>query len=293
MRKLFAVIALALCVGLGSCDKDDHKDSWSVPRPVVDTLYDMYPTAADVSWFRSGRYSVARFRTSQSGGSIQRRWAWFDASGTWYMTETDITLAQMPQAVRTAFAESDYASWEYEDGDWLERAGMVDIYVIEVEGSGNNRDTDVALYYTPDGRLVRTVFNPVGDYRYGDMLPDPLPSSVSAFIQSEYPAAQIVGSYFGQESSHVDILDEGVIRTLWFDSRNDWLRTETPVAQDELPDVVTRALAESEYASYTVQEVRFCNTAKGDYYRLTLRSGSRSVEVDITTDGVMTPAGSR
>lgn len=281
----------ALCC---ACDNDDNKPSWSVPQPVVETIREMYPTASNVSWYTSGIYTVARFRTSQGGGAVQNRWAWFDNAGTWYMTETDITLAQMPQAVQTAFGESVYASWEFEDGDWLERAGLADIYIIEVEGTGNNRGTDVSLYYAPGGTLIKTVFNPADDYHYGDMLPAPLPAAVSVFIQSEYPAAQIIGSYFSDNMSRVEILDEGVVRTLWFDGNkgnNDWLYTVTAVQQDELPENVTAALAESDYASYTVQQVYFYNTPAGDYYRLSLQSGSQSVEVDITPEGELTVVG--
>lgn len=276
---------------LCACNNDNDKPSWRVPQPVVETLREMYPTASNINWFTSGAYTVARFRTSQGGGAVQHRWAWFDGAGTWYMTETDVTSAQMPRAVQTAFAESAYGAWTFEDGDWLERAGLADIYVIEAKGTGNNRDTDVALYYTAGGTLVKTVFNPSDDYHYGDMLPALLPVAVSVFIQSEYPAAQIINSYMGDKVSRVEILDEGVVRTVWFDGRNDWLYTVTAVEQDDLPANVATALAESAYASYTIRNAYFYNAPTGDFYRLSLQSAGRSVEVDITPDGALSVAG--
>ena len=52
------------------------------------------------------------------------------------MTETEIRFDALPQAVREAFAASEYASWRVDDRvDVLYRAGDVEpeIYVIEVE----------------------------------------------------------------------------------------------------------------------------------------------------------------
>lgn len=291
MKKLFAILTLAAAVALCACDNDDNR-TWYAPQPAVETLYDMYPTAQNVNWYRSGIYSVARFATSQNGAA-QHRWAWFDNSGTWYMTETDIALAQMPQAVQDAFAQGSYGSWQFDDGDLIERAGMTDIYVIEAEGSGNNDNTVAALYYTADGSLAKTVFNPARDYRYQELLPAPLPAAVSAFIQSEYPAALLVNSYFGDSLTRVEIMDRGVLRTLWFDGSNDWLYTVTQTSADELPQAVQTALSESAYAAYTIQQAFYYNSPTGNYYRLTLQSGDRTVEVDITPEGALTTVGNR
>ena len=287
MKKLFAFFALAAALTLGyACNNNDNNNSaWIVPQPVVESLYQMFPTAQNIGWYTSGIYTVAKFQTSQSGGATQNRWAWFDNAGTWYMTETDVTLAQMPQAVQNAFDNSTFASWTFSDGDRLERAGLADVYVIEVAGSGNNKGSYAALYYTADGTAVKTVFNPSKDYHYSDYLPAPLPAEVSAFIQSEYPAAQLVGSYFGQNLARVEILDEGVLRTLWFDGNNDWLYTVTQIEQNELPENVITALQESAYASYTVADAFYYNSPSGNYYRLVLQSAGETVEIDITPDG--------
>lgn len=280
---------MAVAVCLCACD-DDNNTPWPVPESVLDTLYEMYPTAAAVRWYRSGGYTVARFRTSQSG-AVQNRWAWFDNAGTWYMTETDVILAQMPQAVQTAFGRSDYGTWEFEDGDFLERAGMSDIYVIEAENGSKKNETSVALYYTADGSLAKTVFNPATDYHYDDFLPVPLPASVSAFIQTEYPGAQLISSYFGDSLTRVEILDGGVQRTLWFDGGNKWLYTVTPVAQSDLPAEVAAAFAASAYAAYTVLDTDYYNTPDGNFYRLALQSAGTDVVIDITPEGSISVVG--
>ena len=286
MKKLFAIMALAVCAGLCACNDDDDY-SWPVPQPVVKTLYDMYPAAYHISWHREGDYPVAEFRTTQNNVARDHR-AWFDNAGTWYMTETETPLLQMPRAVQEAFALSSYTSWRFDGGDLLERAGMSDIYAIRVEGERTrSREDEAVLYFLTDGTLVKTLLNPGDDYHYSDMLPARLPAAVSSFIQSKYPAAHLVATSSGQNVTRVEILDSGVLRTVWFNGSNDWLYTATPIAADTLPEAVTAALAASAYAGYTVQESLFCDTPTGDRYRLTLQSGTQSVKVDITPDGTL------
>lgn len=287
MKKLFTFMTLALAVGLCACDDDDNYQ-WPVPDPVVETLYDMYPSAYRIRWYSAGIYSVAEFRT-HSDNTVQSRRAWFDDAGTWYMTETDVTLSQMPQAVQTAYAQSQYAGWEFEDGDRLERAGLQDIYVIEAE-SPARRDNTAALYYTAAGSLIKTVFNPAGNYHYGDMLPAPLPAPVSAFIQSRYPAAQLISSSVGRDGSQVEILDNGALRTVWFDVNNDWLRTVTAIGREDIPQDVAAAFEQSSYAGYTILGRYYYDTPTGDFYRYELQSGSQTLDIDITSDGTITPA---
>lgn len=85
--------------------------------------------------------------------------AWFDNGGAWYMTETDIPFAALPEAVQTAFNGSEYAAapWQVDDVDKLEREGVETIYVVEVEKRENGNKTEVDLYYAPDGVLVKKI----------------------------------------------------------------------------------------------------------------------------------------
>ena len=77
--------------------------------------------------------------------------AWFDAAGKWYMTEEDISYAELPRAVRTAYEAGDYAAWHVDDVDKLLRNGQETVYVLEVE----QRDAEYELVYSEDGVLLR------------------------------------------------------------------------------------------------------------------------------------------
>ena len=118
---------MLLAVGglwLQSCDKDD--ENRTAGNELVQQAFEAkYPGATGVDWERSGSYYVAEFQYRNS-----ERAAWFDAQGTWFMTETELAFAALPQAVQTAFLAGQYTGWLIEDVDLYERPDLEDIDVI-------------------------------------------------------------------------------------------------------------------------------------------------------------------
>lgn len=152
-------------------------DAPSVSAQAQAALLAKYPAASNVRWQTKGGYVVADFSLAgtrvgaQHGGSDLS--AWFDNGGEWYMTQTDIPFTMLPEAVRTAFAATEYAAapWSVDDVDMLEREGVETVYVIEVEKYDNGRETEIDLYYSVDGVLVRKIADAAPDYDYGDYIP--------------------------------------------------------------------------------------------------------------------------
>ena len=129
--KKFMVLVMGL-VSLGvmaGCD-DDSK-SVKVPAAVQAAFGEMFPAASHVEWEDKGGYMVADFR---SAGTVMQ--AWFDAAGKWYMTEEDISYAELPRAVRTAYEAGDYAAWHVDDVDKLLRNGQETVYVLDIIFAG-------------------------------------------------------------------------------------------------------------------------------------------------------------
>lgn len=179
--KKFMVLVMGL-VSLGvmaGCD-DDSK-SVKVPAAVQAAFGEMFPAASHVEWEDKGGYMVADFR---SAGTVMQ--AWFDAAGKWYMTEEDISYAELPRAVRTAYEAGDYAAWHVDDVDKLLRNGQETVYVLEVERAEQEFD----LYYSEDGVLLREVPDRDGNDDHGDMLPQELSKAISDFIARKYPGAR-------------------------------------------------------------------------------------------------------
>lgn len=286
MRKLFAILTLSLAAGLCACDDSDDI-YWVVPSAAQKSLHTLYPTASNVGWYRSGAYAVADFRTSSQGVQQQRR-AWFDGAGTWYMTDTRINFGSLPTAVQTAYNSGDYAQWQVSRTDMLEREGAENLYAVEAQNATARSRSAMMLLYSAEGTLVKSMADPADNYDFRDLIPAPLPAYISVYIQSEYPGARLVSTNFGQTMSTVDILDEGVVRSLYFMTNGSWLYTVTDVQAADVPATVSTALQNSQYSSYTVDDIDYYNTVAGNFYRYSLQSAGGDAQVDITLQGDIT-----
>ncbi len=142
MKTKFKIMTLLVsAMALGSCTTaDDVPHSGSVSEQAKSALLAKYPSATNIRWQIKDKYVVASFalpasRTVADGGNDLS--AWFDNGGAWYMTETDILFTMLPEAVRTAFGATEYASapWTVDDVDKLEREGVETVYVIEARST--------------------------------------------------------------------------------------------------------------------------------------------------------------
>lgn len=245
MRNLLVAAAAFLAAG---CERSDGErgSGGEVSPQVLAAFAERYPGAQNVSWSMKGDYAVADFYWAGTRAALSTNCsAWFgNADGRWTMTETEIRFEALPQAVREAFAASEYASWRVDDRvDVLYRAGDVEpeIYVIEVEQGGREMD----LYYSPDGVLVKCVADADPDCDYGDFIPAEPAASIGEYIRTHYPSARVIDVDAEYEGTEVEILDGGVKRELFFDRGAAWQYTKTGVRRADLPEAVTAAWAAS------------------------------------------------
>lgn len=278
MKNVFILAALSLCL-FQSCDNDDNEPVPGYVNAVTKAAFDeKYPSAKDVEWETRNDYIIVDFKQDR----IEKE-AWFDNNGSWYMTETDIPFAQLPDAVKTAFQQSEYAAWKVDDVDMIERKDAETVYVLEVE-QGNN---DVDLYYSPDGILVKIVVDTDADNGYEDFIPSPPSSSVDAYLKEHYPAARIVDIDRENGMTEVEILDGTVYRELLFDNGGAWVQTKTELRTSALPEAVAAAIRASQYASYRIDDVDFIQTPAGEWYLVELESGNQEVKLRIDAAGTI------
>lgn len=141
------LLALSAAWSLYSCDNNDD-ESITVPVELQNAFSSKYPNAANVKWENKSGYYVADFYDGYEAS------AWFTQDGRWQMTETDIPYIALPQAVKTSFEATEYAtSWKQDDVDKLEQEGVETVYVIEVEKQNQELD----LHYSEDGVLIKSV----------------------------------------------------------------------------------------------------------------------------------------
>ena len=289
MKKIIFILAGCAAMLATGCDKNDNgSDRFQASAQAQAALIEMYPDATDIAWHAKNGYAVANFRTGNSSGTNS---AWFDNGGAWYMTETEITFDQLPEAVKTAFNASEYASWRVDDVDKLEREGVETIYVIEAEGRiVYGVETDVDLYYSPDGVLVKKTVDADDDYDYGDFIPAQPSQGIDAYIAANYPDARIIDIDRENGMTEVEILDGTVCRELLFDPAENWLYTKTEMRSTDVPQNVMQALESSEYAAYRIDDIDFYQTPEGEFYRFDLESPAGDVKIDITPDGSLSVA---
>lgn len=280
-----ALLAVATVLVSTGCSKDETKYPGDISSQVIEAFNAKYPGVSQVQWQVKGAYAVASFRP---GNDAPWHSAWFDnGNGYWGMTETDIPFSALPQEVKTAHREGEYASWRVDDVDMLSRQGMETVYVIEVEQG----ETEIDLYYSPDGVLIKKVMDSAPDYDYGDYIPEQTTASVAEYIARHYPSARIVEVDIEGGLTEIEIIDGRTPRELLFSASGQWMLTKTELRRHDVPQAVEAARMASEYADYYIDDIDFYETPEGNYYRYDLESRWGDVKVDITPEGVLTLAG--
>lgn len=272
----YGIIWLTACLVAGlalwGCDDDEH-DGYRPDGAIERAFEARFPAAGHVEWSSVGSYEKAEF---VFGGRECE--AWFASDATWLLTETDLSYAGLPQAVKQGFMQSAYAGWTVDDAGRLERLGMATLYELEAERAGEER----VLWFDESGRLVReTTETPGGN------VPAPLPASVRDFITETYPSAVIV--YAGKLTdgrTEVDILDGDRIKAVFFLASGDWEYTQWEVPRNEVPSVVLDVLDGEAYAGYGIGGIEYRVYPQQEYYRIELeKPGSLDMIVRIDPQG--------
>lgn len=269
-----SMVAMFLMV---SCDNDD--DNYT-PDAVVRTVFKAkYPNAKRVEWESKLGYSVAEFKDNG-----KEKDAWFDANGTWLLTETDITVKELPQAIRTAIAGSKYAGWKIDDADYLERKDMEPVYVVEVEQGENEMD----LYYSPTGVLLKEI--PDGGNNH-QAVPTPVNQKILDAVMSKYADAQVVEIDVEPAYIEVDLMEGNLYFTMILDKEYNWIQSEYDAAWIRVPEAVKTAFANDGYTFNAAEdEVEMIIRPQGSeeiiIYCIELDKEPKDIVLYYTSDGV-------
>lgn len=146
----------------------------------------------------------------------------------------------IPQAVKTSFESSEYASWKRDNEvDRIERNAVKEIiYIIEVESP---QDVDMDLHYSADGILVKAV-NDDGDGDNESLLPDTpseMVTTATEFIQKNYPNARIIEIETEHGVIEIDIIHDNRSKEVLLGTTYEWISTSWDVYT--LPAKVTEA----------------------------------------------------
>ena len=167
MKNLFIMTLCVSVMALAGCNKASADNDI---RKAKAELAARYPDATNVKWVSKNGYTVAKFnRLATRSANLEYDYSvWFNGTGTWCMTESEVTYEALPEAVKTAFEASEYAAWKIDDIDKLERAGMETFYVIEAETKSGNIEKEADIYFLETGAVIKVVLDVEDDYDYED-----------------------------------------------------------------------------------------------------------------------------
>ena len=213
MKQIKFITTALICgtIALSSCDKQNG-DGY-IDNAVYEAFDREFPGAKDVSWRTNGNYAIASFEWNGSrAGNDTDFTAWFEKStATFKMHEYDIPFSSLPQAVTTAFNESDYSKLPWRHDDEVDVIKKHDenlvLYVIEVEKEENNKETEADLYYSENGVLVKEVLDANQNPDYTDLLPTQPANNAYSWVESKYPGARIVDVEFEDGGVEVEFID--------------------------------------------------------------------------------------
>ena len=210
--------------------------------------------------------------------------AWFNPlSAAWYMTETDVRYENLPEPVLAAHKAGKYADWRVDDVDKLTREGMETLYVIEVEKG----ESELDLFYSSTGILVKTVVDTGHEEDYDDYLPQPDANGIIAIVKQKYPNATIVEIEREKGLQEVTILDENKEKEVYFNERNEWMGTSWDVQVANLPEAVKKSVMEK-YSDYVIDDADYVVTPDNEWYILDLENKQidKELKVKVDKDGV-------
>ena len=270
MKTRMTIFTSLLLAGFAFTSCDDDNDNYTPGEEIVNVLYEKYPNAQRVDWELQRDHYVPDFRDN----NIEKE-AWYNTKGEWVMTESDIPFEDLPQAIQTAFGESEYKDWRVDDVDMLERVEMETMYVIEVEKGKQEFD----LFYAEDGILIKDIEDLDNNYQ-----PNTVPEVLKNFINNKYPQATIVDIEIEKGITEIDILHENKAKELHFNSANEWLYTTWEVKEREIQEIADNVKAAN--PGFHVDDIDYKESADNSkVYIFELEQGDHEKYVTVDMEG--------
>ena len=170
-RLLINVCAVSV---LTSCIKLADLESVGGTQQARETFMEKFPTAVIDGWGSRLGYYVAEFTIGAYEGGLDTNCvARLDENGKWYLTESSMLYADLPQAVISAFEQGDFRDCTVKEVYCLDTPDYVE-YAMLIEGNVYGYAQSAYIYYRESGVLHISIVNPRSDYTYGDYLLAPI-----------------------------------------------------------------------------------------------------------------------
>lgn len=305
MKRILSLCHILLTgsfVLMTSCNDNDDLHSnpvpENIPEKVILEFNAKYPNATNVTWSTKDTYAVANFYlpSTRTESHEPNNTAWFNMAGHWNMTETEISYQQLPEAVKTAFEASPYASWRIDNEiDKLQRSDNNEtLYIIEASQKEGNVETEVDLYYTEEGILVKEIVNAEADNDYHEYLPQQPEGNIQTWLDQNFPNVRIVDYDCEQNGTEVEIIANGLKHEILFDNQQQWVYTKTEYERRDLTQIPTSILNHLRTSPYytsdnAIDDVeKYTTRDNGTYYCFELKTAyDDDVKVYVNETGII------
>ncbi|MGL5683398.1 MAG: PepSY-like domain-containing protein [Marinifilaceae bacterium] len=284
-KLLLGAFAMSMVLNI-SCSKDDDNSTNAPSAALEKAFVSRYPNATNVKWIAKRGYNVALFDvTTRTVTYTQKNEAWFTDKAQWCMTETDIDVKDLPEAVIKGWEGTRFFTEGYviDDVDVLMRGEQV-AYKLEVELNDDEWD----LVFNDKGELLSAKPD------NGDDDNIPTPPAVEEFLLGRYKNVTIIEceeeEEKGQKFIKVEFLDDrstfnekeneydGEHEALFTDAYK-WLYTATEIEFADVPEVVKNAFL-AVYSEDAIDDIEVLETEKdGVLYMFELETPEDAVVV--------------
>ena len=128
MVKMAVLVGLTLLAGSQGFGMPKGDEPVTPSAKLVEAFKAKYPEATPVKWEMEKGMFEAKFTLDG-----QEAEAYFDSENLWVMTKTELTPAQLPGNIQEALKATEYASWQVDDVDRVEKNDGTDLYIVVVK----------------------------------------------------------------------------------------------------------------------------------------------------------------
>ncbi len=209
----------------------------------------------------------------------------FDRSQQWIYSKTEFgrrNQDQVPAIILDAVKQSAYwqdGATHIDDIDFYETQQAGNYYCIELEG---RYDDDIKVYVDENGNLMEQRPNPGGDDSGQGGVP--VEGDIQTFIEEKYPGARILEKEYDDGLLEVEIWHENREKTVKFNGRNEWIRSEWEVRISELPQAVSDILAANGYTPDD-DDAEYAETPDSQWYEVEVKKNGEELKLYISPEG--------
>lgn len=255
--KFLTLITMILLGGLifTSCDKNDDNDNQNlnVPGVVLNAFTKEYPNVKP-NWSLNDNYYVAEFGNDDNEVDV-----WFTSDGVIMLTVKEIPSAQLPAAIKTAIQTTKYATWTTDDVKLIQRNGFDDLYKVEMDDPKS--ESDVTLYYTKDGVLVKEV----PDIDNTPIVPAVVPQKITDALNETFGTGKYKIADFDKETNGYDadiILSADPMKSIEVIFNNSYIIVyyQWEITYNEVLPVVQNAFKKLGYSEAQIDDIYYRQT---------------------------------